>query len=311
MSQDKIPQITDSDLGRKSNYPKVYSPDILFSIPRSANRDKLSLSDSIPFHGFDLWNFYEISFLNSHGLPVVAVGYALIPCTSHNLIESKSLKLYLNSFNFSSFTSVAQVQKVIQRDLAKALCIDTKDLKILITPVSSLESDKCFFINNSRKNGNHSKLESVGQLDLVSRNGYSCLEEEFCNIFVSNYDYCPELLTLDKSDTEPKDSLHLICSHLLKSNCLVTGQPDWGTVFIKYRGNKIDHEALLRYIISFRNHNEFHEMCVERIFTDILNCCKPEQLTVFARYTRRGGIDINPFRSNFETLPDMPRTIRQ
>ena len=252
--------IKDLVLGKRTEYKRSYSPDLLQAIPRSLNRDKLGLTDStLPFSGYDLWNLYEISYLNSKHKPQVAVGYFTVPHSSPFIVESKSLKLYLNSINFTCFDSVDDVASTM----------------------------------------------NIKMFDIHHPNG-TCIDG--IDISVSDFDYNPNLLIDSTSGTSITEELY---SNLMKSNCLVTGQPDWGTIYIKYTGNKIAHENLLKYIVSYRNHNEFHEMCVERVFCDLMKFCKPQKLTVYARYTRRGGIDINPFRSNFEENVPFDRLIRQ
>lgn len=271
------------ELGHKSNYLLNYSPQILQPIPRSLNRESLGITNNVPFLGFDVWNLYEISFLNKNGKPIVAVGTLKIPANSKNIVESKSLKLYLNSLNFTQYKDVLEVQNIIKNDLSNIL---ETSVEVNILPLN----------NVTIKNNNFEIWYPIGV----------CLDD--LDIAVSKYDYSTIELVNSTTNEDIEESLY---SNLMKSNCLVTGQPDWGTIFIKYQGKQIIKEKLLKYIISFRNHNEFHEMCVERIFCDILNFCNPKKLTVYARYTRRGGIDINPFRSNFENEPIFFRTIRQ
>jgi len=214
------------------------------------------------------------------GKPIVAMGEFHVPCESPNLIESKSLKLYLNSFNQVRFADSTQVEERLIEDLSTAAGARVK--------VRLLASEQ--FAN-----------ERLSLLPGQCIDGF--------DIEVENYALTPALLenAADHSQVV-EECLH---SHLLKSNCLVTNQPDWGSVLIRYHGGKIDPAALLRYLISFRQHNEFHEQCVERIFVDLLRFCQPQQLTVYARYTRRGGLDINPFRSNFEAKIANLRTARQ
>lgn len=279
-------------LGRASSYPKTYDPELLQPIPRSLNRDRLGLGSALPFDGYDLWNCYEISFLNANGLPVAALGSISIPSSSPNLIESKSLKLYLNSLNFTRYDSLSDVVLAIRRDLCEKLEVGESAVDVRLSPATCGFED-LYIDRNCKENASCV---------------YDCLETEASDISIDSYDYDPRLLELDGRHEIKEERL---CSHLLKSNCLVTGQPDWGSVFISYKGPKISRPSLLKYLVSFRNHNEFHEMCVERIFTDIMRRCHPESLTVFARYTRRGGIDINPFRSNYEKRHNVGRQIRQ
>ena len=275
--------IKDLVLGKRTEYKRSYSPDLLQAIPRSLNRDKLRLTDStLPFSGYDLWNLYEISYLNSKHKPQVAVGYFTVPHSSPFIVESKSLKLYLNSINFTCFDSIDDVASTIKQDLSSLLHADIK-----VELFGLLEQ------------------QNIKMFDIHHPNG-TCIDG--IDISVSDFDYNPNLLIDSTSGTSITEELY---SNLMKSNCLVTGQPDWGTIYIKYTGNKIAHENLLKYIVSYRNHNEFHEMCVERVFCDLMKFCKPQKLTVYARYTRRGGIDINPFRSNFEENAPFDRLIRQ
>lgn len=269
MTQDFVPE--GSPLGRKSSYRADYAPELLYPIPRSGKRAELGLrEDALPFVGEDLWNAYELSWLGPRGKPEVAVAQFRVPAASPRLIESKSLKLYLNSFNQTRVADVATLRAMIEKDLSQAAG----------APVS---------VN----------IEPLAQHPLramVYPDGI-CLD--VLDIEVDCYTPTPGLLRADTSRQVVGEQLY---SHLLKSNCLVTGQPDWGMVVVRYSGAAIDHEALLRYVISFRQHNEFHEQCVERIFTDIRKACAPSELAVWARYTRRGGLDINPFRASHAGL---------
>jgi len=271
---------TTSPLGKPTEYQSRYSPGLLYPIPRQIKRSELGITDgALPFVGEDLWNAYEISWLNPKGKPVVAIGTFRIPADSPNLIESKSFKLYLNSFNQSIFTDVETVSATLARDLSAAA---GTPLDISIQP-----------------------LANRPQAVIAIPEGI-CLDD--LDIACDRYQPAPELLTTQAGEVVQET----LFSHLLKSNCLVTGQPDWAMVVIRYRGQPIDRAGLLRYIVSFRNHNEFHEQCVERIFADILRHCTPEKLAVHARYTRRGGLDINPFRTMGEyDSPDNAREIRQ
>lgn len=258
-------------LGQKTEYQEHYDPKLLQAVPRSLNRDDLALGETLPFFGVDIWTLYEISWLNSKGLPQVAIGDVTLPATSTNLIESKSFKLYLNSFNQTRFNSWQEVEQTLTKDLS--LCAGAGVNVVL-----------------------HTMTEISGQT--ITNLSGRCIDDQ--DIDIEGYEFNPDLLT-DSTDNEwITESLH---SHLLKSNCLITNQPDWGSVEISYTGHKIDQEKLLRYLVSFRQHNEFHEQCVERIFTDIIKYCQPEQLSVYARYTRRGGLDINPYRSTNKTMP--------
>ena len=258
-------------LGQKTEYSNHYDASLLQPVPRSLNRDDLNLGDSLPFQGCDIWTLYELSWLNEKGLPQVAIGEVSIPATSANLIESKSFKLYLNSFNQTRFSSWDQVEQTLIKDLS-ACAGET----VSVTVRSVVDY-----------------TDSV----VVTMEG-DCIDEQ--EIEITSYDFDRTLIQDAAIGEVVEESLH---SHLLKSNCLITNQPDWGSVEIQYKGKQIDREALLRYLVSFREHNEFHEQCVERIFTDIMEFCQPESLTVYARYTRRGGLDINPYRSNVNSQP--------
>lgn len=273
------PILANLKLGQKTDYIAEYAPQLLQPVPRQLNRDDLALQDDLPFHGEDIWTLYELSWLNAKGKPVVAIGDAHIPATSKNLIESKSFKLYLNSLNQSRFESMEAVQNILEKDLSACA-------------------------NGVVKVKLYSLSDAPLQIDSFSG---VCIDD--VDIEINSYEFERSLLA-GAADGSPVVE-ETLCSHLLKSNCLVTGQPDWGSVYLKYRGPKIDQEKLLRYLISFRQHNEFHEQCVERIFMDVQHFCQPEKLTVFARYTRRGGLDINPFRSNWETAPVNIRLVRQ
>ncbi|ORJ62511.1 NADPH-dependent 7-cyano-7-deazaguanine reductase QueF [Geothermobacter hydrogeniphilus] len=267
-------------LGKVSCYADVYDPGLLCPVPRSLKREELGLAEPLPFAGEDLWNAYELSWLNARGKPVVALGEFRFPCDSANLVESKSLKLYLNSFNQTRFDDFGQVRKTITADLSAAA---GGTVQVSLEPVAG-----------------------PGLLSVSTLPG-RCIDD--LDIAIDDYGLAPELLRGAADDERiVTETLH---SHLLKSNCLVTGQPDWGSVLIRYRGPRIDPAALLRYLVSFRRHNEFHEQCVERIFVDLQRFCRPRQLTVYARYTRRGGLDINPFRSNFEVSAENLRLVRQ
>ncbi|WP_323908956.1 NADPH-dependent 7-cyano-7-deazaguanine reductase QueF [Aeromonas caviae] len=265
-------------LGQQSAYISQYTPSLLQPVPRSLNRDDLGLRGELPFQGCDVWTLYELSWLNAKGKPVVAIGEVFVPATSPNLIESKSFKLYLNSFNQTRCDSLEAVQALLVQDLSG--CAGA--------PVSVT----LFTLDQAP----HQIAQLPGE----------CIDN--LDIEVDGYEFDATLLQGAAGREIVEETLH---SHLLKSNCLVTSQPDWGSVVIHYRGPRLDREKLLRYLISFRQHNEFHEQCIERIFTDLKHFCAPQQLTVHARYTRRGGLDINPFRSDWEPVPANLRLIRQ
>lgn len=276
-----------SQLGKTSAYETVYNPALLFPIPRAEKRAELGLiatdgtALTLPFFGMDFWNAYEVSWLNARGKPQVAILSIFAPADSPNIIESKSFKLYLNSFNQTRLADSAALLALLQADLSRGF---GAPVQIRLTPTEDFSSSR------------FQELDGM----LLDR----------LDIEVDHYTPQPQLLAVDNSSAPIEETL---VSHLLKSNCLVTGQPDWASVQIQYVGAPIDHEALLRYLIGFRNHNEFHEQCVERIFMDIMSRCKPQKLSVYARYTRRGGLDINPWRSNFSTgkMPANLRSARQ
>lgn len=266
-----------SALGKSTVYIETYSPELLFPIPRKLARDKIGLSEKIPFEGVDIWNGYEISWLNPKGKPELAMAVFYFPCNSENVIESKSFKLYLNSFNQSSFASFDDVKRILERDLSLAA-------------KGSVSVDLFYPSQETIKN--------------LSEFSGICLDS--LDIETNIYQVDPKLLCAGSDTVKEK-----VYSHLLKSNCLATGQPDWGSVWIHYSGGQIDHERLLKYIVSYRRHSGFAEHCVEQIYCDIMNECCPTHLSVYARYTRRGGLDINPFRSNFEQHPENLPKIRQ
>lgn len=256
-------QVQDSPLGKTSCYITHYQRDLLFPIPRQGKRDEIGVPAILPFHGGDIWNGFEISWLDARGKPIVAVGEFLFPCTSPNIIESKSFKLYLNSFNNTQIDSPAAAAALMERDLSACAGAPVQVKLTQVADFSETQIQRFHGVN----------------LDLLPVT---------CDTYIVE----PEFLSTDNKQVE-----EVLFSDLLKSNCLVTGQPDWGSVEITYTGQRINHEGLLKYIVSFRNHNEFHEQCVERIFMDIMHKCRPQKLSVYARYTRRGGLDINPYRS--------------
>ncbi|THA08866.1 NADPH-dependent 7-cyano-7-deazaguanine reductase QueF [Rodentibacter pneumotropicus] len=267
-------------LGQKTEYADEYDRTLLQAVPRALNRDELGITKTPPFTiGADIWTAYEISWLNEKGVPQVAIADIYLDHQSQNLIESKSFKLYLNSFNQTKFIDFKQVAQIMQQDLAECA---QGEVKVRLNPLAFFQTQ---------------------QIDLLQG---ECIDDQ--DIEITDYQFNAGWLENCVSDEVVEEYL---VSHLLKSNCLITNQPDWGSLQIHYVGKKIDQEKLLRYVISFRQHNEFHEQCVERIFCDLMHYAKPEKLTVYARYTRRGGLDINPFRSNFETLPKNLRLARQ
>jgi len=273
----KTEDSTPNPLGTVVPHSRYYHPKHLYPVDRSEGRREIGLGEKLPFDGADVWRAYEISWLNPHGRPEVAVGRFTFPCESENLIESKSLKLYLNSLNLERFESVDAVQTIIAKDLSEK----SGDL-VDVT------------------------LFRVGDLDKADFDvpPGRCLDD--ADIEVHSYHLDPTILSVRLEQVE--ETVH---SNLLRTNCPVTGQPDWGTVVIRYRGPQIDPAGLLRYIVSYREHTGFHENCVERIFCDILNRCNPQQLLVQAQFTRRGGLDINPWRANYDVVPEFERYVRQ
>ncbi|MEZ9419804.1 NADPH-dependent 7-cyano-7-deazaguanine reductase QueF [Vibrio breoganii] len=261
-------------LGQKTQYASLYDPELLQAVPRSLNRDDLELGDTLPFKGQDIWTLYELSWLNANGLPQVAVGEVSIPASSPNLIESKSFKLYLNSYNQTKFNDWDAVQEQLAVDLSACA---GGEVSVTL-----------------------SRVQDFNQQPIVDMQG-ACIDEQ--DISITEYEFSTDYLKGSVSEESVDEVLH---SHLLKSNCLITNQPDWGSVEIRYSGKKINQEALLRYLVSFREHNEFHEQCVERIFTDIMHFCQPKTLSVYARYTRRGGLDINPYRTSLDSESNAP-----
>lgn len=274
------PAAEHSPLGKSSEYIATYTPSLLFPIPRAAKWAELGLTaQTLPYQGVDFWNCYELSWLLPSGKPVVAIAEFSIPADSPNIIESKSFKLYLNSLNQTAFADRAELTATLVKDLSAAA---GKPVGVRIRSLADIES------------------EGVATMPGV------CIDE--LDVSINSYDRPqPELLRCDESRVV-EQSLH---SHLLKSNCPVTSQPDWGSVAVEYRGAELDPASLLAYIVSFRQHSDFHEQCVERIFLDLQRLLKPEKLTVYARYVRRGGLDINPYRSMESITPDNRRLARQ
>ena len=267
--------LKDAPLGQDTGYVCKYDPGQLYPIPRSRSWKERAYATA-PFKGVDIWNAYEISWLNLKGLPQVAMAEFRVSCDSPCLIESKSFKLYLNSFNLSRFESADKIRQHMVTDLSQ-----TAGAPVSVT------------------------IQSLEQPVHIRPFQGECLDD--LDVQIELYQPAPQLL-----ETIGDDSVEqTLFSHLLKSNCPVTGQPDWGSIQIDYRGARIDKEGLLKYIVSYREHGDFHEQCVENIFLDILEHCQPEQLSVYARYVRRGGLDINPFRSTGTVFPENHRLNRQ
>jgi 7-cyano-7-deazaguanine reductase len=259
-------------LGKNTDYPQEYAP------ARSAAREALGLGAELPFQGMDIWNAWELSWLAESGKPIVATAVITVPADSPNIVESKSLKLYLNSFAMSRYAAKGEIAGIIARDLTD---LTESEVAVDVKPAT--------------------EVSSYHIVDLPG----DCFDHLDVQIEHGGVD--ANLLKTD-GDASIEEALH---SHLLRSNCPVTNQPDMGSVLIRYSGPKIIRESLLRYIVSYRQHNDFHEACVERMFVDIKKRCNPEKLTIYARYNRRGGLDINPFRSDFETTVENLRLWRQ
>jgi 7-cyano-7-deazaguanine reductase len=275
-----------SPLGKVSPYVDQYDAALLYPIARALKRTEIGITGQLPFLGADLWTAFELSWLNLRGKPQIAIAMLTVPCESPNIIESKSLKLYLNSFNQTRFADASEVQARIRSDLSTALWRDSGQsgsvgLKLIAPDLFDQQA-----------------VQEMDGLDL-----------DRLDIACDRYTPAPELL---KAHHDEATVTEVLTSRLLKSNCLITGQADWASIQISYTGAQIDQEGLLQYLVSFRQHNEFHEQCVERIFMDLWTRCKPVKLSVYARYTRRGGLDINPFRtSQPQALPTSVRMARQ
>ena len=261
----------DSTLGQEVAYPSQYDAGLLFPIPRAAGRAELDIADNaLPFTGHDRWHAYELSWLDARGKPCVATATFTVPCDSPNLVESKSLKLYLNSLNGERFNSDEAARERIAIDLSARAGADV--------------------------------AVSFGLPEMAAAEEGESIDAQDIEID----DYGPPHPAYLSSD-EAQIVEEILASHLLRSNCPVTGQPDWGSVVLAYRGPRIERTGLLRYLVSFREHAGFHEQCVERIFQEVLTYCRPTHLSVEARYTRRGGLDINPWRATQGTIPPTAR----
>lgn len=264
-------------LGMHTDYPAKYSPELLVAIPRAESRAKLPMG--VPFLGVDTWTAYELSWLDANGKPQVAIGEFTVPCESPHIVESKSFKLYLNSMNQEKIGSREQFRERLIHDLSNGF--------------------------GAEVSVNLFALDEYAQRGITGLPG-DCIDglDVACDVFTPDVGLLSAGKTVDVTET-----LH---SHLLKTNCPVTGQPDWASICISYSGRSIDRKSLLRYLVSFRNHQDFHENCVERIYTDIVSVVEPHHLSIFARYTRRGGLDINPYRTSYsQSLPPWVRVARQ
>ena len=268
----------DLPLGKASDHPTTYTPSLLRSMERAPLRAALGLVDLLPFQGEDTWNCYEFSWLNTKGRPDVGIVKLRVPCNSAAIVESKSLKLYLNSFSQTVFATRAELITTLNSDLSLAfrapVIIDLLDVDQASEPVGQLPG------------------RSLDDLDVE----------------VEVYHWCPDMLEVDAGAVTVRQTHH---THLFRSVCPVTGQPDWASVMVQYVGHRIRPESLLRYLVSFRNHAAFHETTIEQMFVDLTQRCAPEHLTVYGRFLRRGGIDINPFRSTDESAAPPMRLLRQ
>jgi 7-cyano-7-deazaguanine reductase len=273
-----MPSHDDLPLGKPTPYKDEYDPKLLVPIARGAERARFGVTGALPFSGADLWTAYELSWLGPGGKPEIAIARFRVPAESPNIVESKSVKLYLNSFSQTRFARAAEVERALRDDLARACG----------APVS---------------------VELVRPAAFTRLAIEALAGESIDGLDIEVHDYSPRPDALAAAGATVEETL---VSDLFKSNCPVTGQPDWGSVQICYRGPKIDRAGLLRYLVSFRQHAGFHETCVEHVFVELQDRCRPERLTVYARFTRRGGVDISPFRSNWEQAPAARgRTARQ
>ncbi|ALO46125.1 NADPH-dependent 7-cyano-7-deazaguanine reductase QueF [Pseudohongiella spirulinae] len=282
--------IKTNPLGQATTYPETYDPALLYSVPRSMNRTSLGIIESaLPFRGFDHWRAYELSWLRPNGMPVVATGDVLVSCDSTNIVESKSMKLYFNSLNQHTFASAEEARKCIQKDLATAAGGD-----VIVTIQLPGEGQT-----------------STQRLQAIPENAVLL---DRLNVSARIFKPDRRLLQLAGPVSEGAVSVtEVLASNLFRSNCPVTAQPDWGTVIISYTGDAIDHEGLLRYVISYRQHEGFHEHCAEQIYRDIMAVCAPEYLTVQINFLRRGGLEINPVRTSLPVMrmQPLPRLLRQ
>jgi 7-cyano-7-deazaguanine reductase len=270
--------MTELPLGKTTTYPDRYAPELLFGISRNDNREMLGFGPELPFDGVDIWTAWELTWLAANGMPRVATASIRIPADSPRIVESKSLKLYLGSFAMSRYDGADAIRDLLQSDIGE--CVGS-GISVTVEPVDTQSGATTAALPGVTIDNQHVDCDAFEvDASLLSSDRNSVVEEE----------------------------LH---TDLLRSLCPVTNQPDSGSVLVRYSGPAIDRAALLRYIVSYRRHCDFHENCVERMFVDILERCHPERLTVYARYQRRGGIDINPFRSNFETDPPDLRLWRQ
>jgi 7-cyano-7-deazaguanine reductase len=271
-------ELRDAPLGHPTGHPDRYAPSLLFAVPRAPQRAALGIGERLPFSGVDLWTAYELTWLDANGKPQVALATLEIPIDSPSIIESKSMKLYLGSFAQTRYAGMTEVAAAIERDLSHAAGV----------PVGvALHGPSAFDVQSIRE----LEGESIDDLPVA------------CDV----YDVAPELLAAGGDVVT-----ETLTTRLFRSVCPVTAQPDIASLQLTYRGPRIDREGLLRYVVSYRCHAGFHEHCVERIFVDVASRCRCEELTVLGRFTRRGGLDINPFRTNAGVAkPANVRTARQ
>lgn len=270
----------DTPLGKRSEFYSQYTPSLLIGVERERLREKMLLDpQNLPFNGADLWTAWELNWLDRDGKPEIGVLQVLVPCNSRAVFESKSLKLYLGSFSQTPFTSAYDVVRTLEMDLSV-----TVGASVVVTMLSMSQAQQAGVATLPGESLDTQKLKT--------------------SIYLPD----PGLLGLIEDGRVAAEILH---TNLFRSLCPVTGQPDIASIQINYSGTRIDRAGLLRYLLSYREYAGFHEHCAERIFIDIMDRCRPRDLSVFARYTRRGGIDINPFRSNFETNPPNARLWRQ
>jgi len=269
---------SDTELGQETLYRDQYDPSLLCPIPRSKARQK-SKQGALSFMGADLWTAFEISWLNPDGLPQVAIGEFFFPCISDSIIESKSFKLYLNSVIQTQYETKQALQNILVKDLSAA---SGSQVEIVLY-----------------------ELSEYAGFNPISEPEGVCVDQQ--SVVIDTYQPDASLLNADQEELVSET----LYSHLLKTNCPVTDQPDWASIYITYQGPRIDREGLLKYIVSYRMHRDFHEQCVEQIFADLMALCQPTELSVYARYMRRGGLDINPYRSTTFTRPPSMRQVRQ
>lgn len=263
----------ESPLGKTTTYSQHYDPSLLYPIPRTLAREAIGLKDPLPFQGADLWTAYELSWLSKKGQPLLAIADILVPLTTPQIAESKSVKLYLNSYSQTAFASPQEVQEKIEKDLSSCSGGPVKVRLIL--------------------------QEDFPKEQIESWNGI-CLDH--LDIDYHDYQRSPKILE-NSAHSHGSHVQETLYTYLFKSHCLVTGQPDWAGIKISYEGPRIDPKAVSRYLVSYRLHSGIAEQCVEQIFMDIWQACTPKNLTVYGRFTRRGGIDINPFRTNYQDIP--------